>query len=233
MLSLSTDLKPLRVENLIKSYDDFVLNAHFQVEVGERLALVGKSGGGKTTLLRLIAGLDSLQPPTGSGRVFLGERDLTQTPPQNRQIGLVFQDQALFSHFNVLENVAFGLKVRGMPKKLREKEAKEWLMKAGLSEKANQAVSYLSGGEKQRVAFIRALIWHPQIVLLDEPFSALDPELRTSLRQELMELHRLWPAPLIIVTHDETDLHTLATGKLLLEWDQKSPVRTVKREVNC
>src|SRR5690349_6092622 len=117
MMKPSLNLAPLRVENVSKKVGDMVLNAHFSIAVSERMALLGKSGSGKTTLLRLIAGLDPLE---GKGRVYLGDQDITDLPPQKREIGFVFQDQALFTALNVMENVTFGLRIRGVSRLERE-----------------------------------------------------------------------------------------------------------------
>jgi ABC-type sugar transport system ATPase subunit len=232
-------LVPLHVKNLKKRWPDFELNAHFSVGVKERVVLSGKSGGGKSTLLRMIAGLDTgletsseaglepLQNHQDQVGVFLGEKNLNQIPTARREIGFVFQDPALFPTMNVLDNVTFGLRVRGVGRVEREKQALPWLEKIELQSKLLKPVTELSGGEKQRVAFIRAVIWRPQLLLLDEPFSALDPQMRKILQKELVELHQLWPAPMLFVTHDESDLSAIATRRLSLEWDGISVCRNI------
>jgi len=224
---INLEIQPLHVQNIRKNIVDFELQAHFSVEVGQRVVLLGKSGSGKTTLLRIIAGLDSITPPDGSGKVLMGGRDITSLTPQERDIGYIFQDQALFTGMSVMDNVTFGLRIRKVSRIEREKEAMLWLERVGLSARAQSPVTHLSGGERQRVAFIRALIWKPRLLLLDEPFSALDPELRTVLRNELVDLHRLWPAPMLLVTHDELDIQSVATSTLKLDWDPRNNVRKV------
>ncbi len=223
---VSVQLMPLRVENFEKKMGSITLSAYFTVNVGERAVLLGKSGSGKTTLLRWIAGLDQRD---FKGKVFAGDRDLTYLAPEFRNIGFVFQDANLFTSLTVMDNVTFGLRMRGVSRCVREAEGALWLEKVGLKGQSFSPVTQLSGGERQRVAFVRALIWRPQIVLLDEPFSALDPELRAALRRDLVEIHRLWPAPMLLVTHDEKDIEVLATSRLDLQWDPVSDQRKVVR----
>jgi ABC-type Fe3+/spermidine/putrescine transport system ATPase subunit len=229
MNSYPDGLADLRVENLVKKVADFTLQADFTVQVGERVGLLGKSGSGKTTLLRTLAGLESLRSDSDSGSIFLGKKEVTTLPSQAREMGFVFQDLALFSSLSVLENVTFGLRMKNVKKTEREALGISWLERVGLQSKANSSVLHLSGGEKQRVAFIRALIWKPKLILLDEPFTALDPHLRSDLHKQLIELHQLWPAPLILVTHDPFDLRQIATDQMNLTWDPNFPIRRVSR----
>jgi ABC-type sugar transport system ATPase subunit len=203
----------LRVQGIRKSVGDFVLEANFSIQSGERAVLTGKSGSGKTTLLRILAGLESFE----DGRISLGDQDVTHFTPQKREIGFVFQDLALFQHMNIMENITFGLRMRGIRRKEREQEGVVWLDRVGLKSRLHVPIHKLSGGEKQRVAFVRALIWKPQLLLLDEPFSALDIEMRSTLRSLLVELHQFWPVPMILVTHDEVDADTIATSRLKIE----------------
>jgi ABC-type sulfate/molybdate transport systems ATPase subunit len=206
----------LRLEGVRKrvldSFGDFTLAADFSLGQGERAALIGKSGIGKTTLLRLIAGLESLD----SGRVWISGQDVTDWTPQKRRVGFVFQEAALFPSLDVLGNVIFGLLQQGIPRAAAEKQGMEWLEKVELLEKAHSPIGNLSGGEAQRVAFARALIWKPQLILLDEPFSALDAELRQELRLQLLRLHEQWPVPLLLVSHDAQDLEAIANVRLTL-----------------
>jgi len=212
-----TDSLPsLQVENLTKQVGDFILDAHFTVAAGERAILLGPSGSGKTTLLRILAGLEPLCPPRDCGKIRLGDTEITHLPPQERDIAFVFQDATLFPAMNVLENVTFALKMRGISAEERGAQADHWLEKVDLKAKKYSGVTHLSGGEKQRVAFVRALIWKPRLILLDEPFSALDTQLRELLRKELLDLHKLWPAPLVLVTHDRADIQAVGTVKLSL-----------------
>lgn len=220
-MHMNTELHPLHLQEISVSLESFTVKANLTVQVGERIGLIGKSGSGKTTLLRALAGLGSVD----SGKMFLGSDEITHIPPAARGVGMVFQDQNLISSLNVLENATFGLRMKKMPRNERHRLGKEWLTRVGLASKIGSSVSDLSGGEKQRIAFVRALIWKPRYLLLDEPFSALDPEARSALRSELKELHQLWPAPLILVSHDEADLKALVTHSFKIEWTPESPVR--------
>ncbi len=199
----------MKANAIKKNMGSFTLLAHFEIARGERVALTGRSGSGKTTLLRIIVGLES----PDEGVITLEGKDITGLPPEKREIGVVFQDLALFPSMSVLENAAFGLKMRGIPREEREAIALEWLEKVELKSHARESVTKLSGGEKQRVAFVRALVWKPKCLLLDEPFSALDPALRSSVRKELMALHALWPVPLLLVTHDVQDVEAIASKR--------------------
>jgi len=222
-------LGSLRVQGLSKKIDGFTLEADFSIQVGERMALSGRSGAGKTTLLRILAGLDELDLSRDRGKIFLGTQEVTGLSPQKRDMGFVFQDQALFPLLNVMDNLTFGFRMRGASKAEREFQAMDGLKRVGLESKALASVENLSGGEKQRVAFLRAILWKPKLLLLDEPFSALDGELRDVLRKELVELHRLWPAPLLLVTHDEADILAVATSRLQLKWNESNSVRRIER----
>lgn len=206
-------MSKLSVSGLRKKLGDFTLSADFEVQAGERMALLGRSGSGKTTLLRIIAGLDQAD----EGQISLGGNDLSRVSPERREIGFVFQDSALFPTLSVLENAAFALRMRGMSASDRRVKVMPWLKKLGLAELADSSVAGLSGGERQRIAFVRATVWEPKLILMDEPFSALDMELRKTLRNELISLHQLCPVPLLLVTHDEADVQAVATARLKLQ----------------
>ena len=214
----------LKLEQVKKVIGGFTLCANFEIGEGERAALVGPSGSGKTTLLRIIAGLEQLRGKGDQGRLFL-DTEMTDLPPEDRNIGMVFQDHALFPALSLIENVTFGLRVRKVAREEREAQAMPWLEKVGLKSRAHSSIQNLSGGERQRVAFLRAILWKPKLILLDEPFSALDAGLRASLRRELVELHMLWPVPLIMVTHDEADLAAVATTRLGYAEDPSTQTR--------
>jgi iron(III) transport system ATP-binding protein len=188
-----------------------VENAQLCVERGELVALLGPSGCGKTTLLRLVAGFE--QPD--SGEVRLGDRMVagpdTWVPPERRRVGLVFQDYALFSHLTVGENVGFGIPRRG-----RAERVAELLALAGLAGLAHRYPHELSGGQQQRVAVARALAPRPEVVLLDEPWSNIDPLLRSSMRDELSRILRAAEATVLLVTHDREEAFSLADRVALM-----------------
>ena len=173
----------------------------FRVAQGELVSLLGPSGCGKTTLLRIIAGLT----PTDEGEVFLDGQNITTLPPHRRNISVVFQSYALFPHLSVAENVAFGLRARGIAKSVCKPKVSEALALVRMSEFADRRVAALSGGQQQRVAVARALIVDPALLLLDEPFSALDRKLRETMQVELKTLLRDKGITAIFVTHDQDE----------------------------
>ena len=172
-----------------------------KVERGELLAVVGPSGCGKTTLIRLIAGLEA----PDSGRVIIEGRDATALPPERRNVSIVFQNYALFPHMTVAENVAYGLLMRGVPRREREQAVKEALQLVGLSDFERRRPDELSAGQQQRVALARALAPRPHTLLLDEPLSALDADLRERLRLEIRRIQRELRITTILVTHDQEE----------------------------
>ncbi len=172
-----------------------------EFESDQIYTIVGQSGCGKTTLLNIISGLLS---PT-SGKVFINGRDVTDLPAEKRNIGMVFQSYALFPHLSAIENVEFGLRVRNVSKTKRRTLAKEKLKLVGLESFADRRIGQLSGGQKQRVALARALAIDPQILLLDEPLSALDPQLRRQMRDELKRTLKRIGITTIMVTHDQEE----------------------------
>ncbi|MEV7432828.1 ABC transporter ATP-binding protein [Streptomyces griseoviridis] len=199
----------IRFDSVTVAYDgDVVLDSlDLTVAPGEVMALLGPSGSGKTTALRAVAGF--VRPE--SGRVFLGERDVTDLPPYRRGIGMVVQQYALFPHLRVEENVAFGLKARGTPRAEIRARVGEALEMTGMAGFARRHPSELSGGQQQRVAIARALAVRPGVLLLDEPLSALDARLRSGMLAELARLHRELPdVSMLYVTHDQLEALTLA-----------------------
>lgn len=176
------------------------------VGAGETLALLGPSGCGKSTVLRMIAGLER----PDRGRVEVGGRDVTAQPPERREVGLVFQDYALFPHLTVLGNVAYGPRMRGAARGVAEARAREVLELVGLSDLAGRLPAQLSGGQQQRVALARALATGSPLLLLDEPLSNLDEKLRGELRSELRALFARVGAGVLLVTHDQREALALA-----------------------
>ncbi len=171
------------------------------VEEGEFLSLLGPSGCGKSTLLKTIAGICSPQ----AGRILLGDADITALPPHKRGTVILFQDIRLFPHMTVGENVAFSLKMQGIPKDQQQTTAAALLEKVQLGGYADRAPLSLSGGEQQRVALARALAAKPRLLLLDEPFSALDENLREDMRGLVLQLHREFQMTTLQVTHDRQE----------------------------
>jgi sulfate transport system ATP-binding protein len=186
-----------------KRYGDFAAldNVDFEVPAGSLTALLGPSGSGKSTLLRAIAGLD--QPDTGT--ITINGRDVTRIPPQRRDIGFVFQHYAAFKHLTVRDNVAFGLKIRRRPKAEIAQKVDNLLEVVGLSGFQTRYPSQLSGGQRQRMALARALAVDPQVLLLDEPFGALDARVRDDLRSWLRRLHDDVHVTTVLVTHDQAE----------------------------
>ncbi len=195
-----TDLT--RVYGSVKALDGLTLH----LAPGELVALLGPSGCGKTTALRILAGLDQ---PT-SGRVEVGGKDLTHVSANKRDMGMVFQAYSLFPHLTVLENVAFGLKLRGKDAGSRRKVAQEKLELVGLSEHGSRYASQLSGGQQQRVALARALAIEPSVLLLDEPLSALDAKVRVQLRDEIRRVQLEVGTTTLFVTHDQEEALAVA-----------------------
>ncbi|MER6570271.1 ABC transporter ATP-binding protein [Streptomyces sp. NPDC001093] len=199
----------IRFDSVTVAYDGNVVldSLDLTVEPGEVMALLGPSGSGKTTALRAVAGF--VRPV--SGRVLLGGRDVTDLPPYRRGIGMVVQSYALFPHMRVDENVAFGLKARRADKAETRQRVAEALELTGMAAYARRHPRELSGGQQQRVAIARALAIRPDVLLLDEPLSALDARLRSGMLAELARLHRELPEmSMLYVTHDQVEALTLA-----------------------
>lgn len=183
-----------------------VTNADLRIESGEFFSFLGPSGCGKTTILRAVAGF---QEPT-EGRVLIGGRDMAGVGPNKRPTALIFQNLALFPLMKVWENIAFGLEVRGVSKRERRKRADELLELIALSGQGDKLISELSGGQKQRVAIARALAVEPEVLLLDEPLSALDLKLRQHMRSELRAIQRQVGVTFIYITHDQGEALTMS-----------------------
>ena len=183
-----------------------VIDATLEVQAGEFVSLLGPSGSGKTTTLMMIAGFE--QPTTGS--IELAGRQVEQVPPNQRDIGMVFQSYALFPHLSIAANIGFPLKVRGRPRAETEAAVRSALALVGLSEMAARRPAQLSGGQQQRVALARALVYQPKLLLLDEPLSALDKNLREQMQIELRRIHRQVGITTLYVTHDQSEAMTLS-----------------------
>ena len=198
----------VEAQNIAMSYGSNVVlrDINLAIEPGEFFALLGPSGSGKSTLLRLIAGFN----PAQSGRLLIGGVDVAGVPPWERNVGMVFQNYALWPHMNVRQNVAFGLEERKLPKARIEARVRAVLALVDLSGYAERRPSQLSGGQQQRVALARTLAIEPQVLLLDEPLSNLDAKLRVQMRNELRALQRKLGITTILVTHDQEEALTTA-----------------------
>ena len=205
----------IRIERLTKRFgpvigvDDVTL----AVAEGEFVTLLGPSGCGKSTLLRMIGGFEE---PT-SGRILLAGKDVTALPPNRRDVNMVFQDYALFPHMSVGKNVAYGLRAGGMPKAEATAQAREALDLVGLADRYDAGAHQLSGGQRQRVALARAIVRRPKVLLLDEPLSALDANLREAMQVELKHLHTKVGLTFVMVTHDQTEALTFADQVVVMK----------------
>ncbi|WP_386079161.1 ABC transporter ATP-binding protein [Vreelandella sp. F11] len=183
------------------------------IEPGEFVSLLGPSGSGKTTLLGALGGF--VMPSSGS--VWVGDQDMTYMPPHKRNIGIVFQSYALFPHMSVGENVAFPLRARRLPKSTWPERVKQALAMVELDGYQDRGVSQLSGGQRQRVALARAIVFEPRLILMDEPLSALDKQLRETMQIELRRLHRKLGATVVYVTHDQREALTMSDRVAILK----------------
>jgi len=204
----------ITARNVTKCFGDFVALEDVSVDVpsGSLTALLGPSGGGKSTLLRIIAGLER----PDSGMVEIGGSDATRLPPQRRNVGFVFQHYAAFKHMSVYGNVAFGLEIRKRPKEEIRRKVNELLELVHLEQFAHRRPSQLSGGQRQRMALARALAVEPQVLLLDEPFGALDAQVRKELRKWLRRLHDEVHVTTVFVTHDQEEAMEVADSIVVI-----------------
>jgi len=193
----------VRLEGISKMFGPVVAvdDITLEIECGEFLTLLGPSGSGKTTTLRIIAGFED---PT-RGEVFIGDSPMTYVPPHKREVGLVFQNYALFPHMTVFDNVAYALRMRRMGRKEIERRVAATLELVQLEGYGSRLPKQLSGGQQQRVAVARALVFNPSVLLLDEPLGALDKKLRESMQIELKQMHRKLTTTMIYVTHDQQE----------------------------
>jgi len=206
----------VEVRNLARRFTDdgppAVADVSFTAPTGAITAVLGPSGAGKSTVLRIVAGLEE----PDAGRVLLSGEDVTETPVQKRGVGFVFQGYALFGHLTVRENVAFGLRVRRVPRRDAFAKADELLARVQLDGLGARRPNELSGGQRQRVAFARALAVNPRVLLLDEPFGALDAGVRLELGEWLLRLHDETGLTTLLVTHDQPEAFSLASHLVVL-----------------
>jgi molybdate/tungstate transport system ATP-binding protein len=197
----------IQIQNLGVQFSGFALqDICLTLESGEFFSLLGPTGAGKTLILESIAGL--VQP--SAGRIWIGGRDVTRLPPEKRGVGIVYQDQALFPHLNVRENISFGLRYHRKSGGRQNVSLDALVAHLGLTQLLDRSVHDLSGGEKQRVALARALAIDPDVLLLDEPLSSLDPNFREEIRQLLKDIHGQTAITVLMVTHDFTEAHFLS-----------------------
>jgi multiple sugar transport system ATP-binding protein len=209
-------MAPIVLEGVTKVYPDgttAVREVDLTVNSGEFMVLVGPSGCGKSTLLRMIAGLEE----TTNGRILIGERDVTNAAPNNRDVAMVFQNYALYPHMTVRDNLGFSLKVARTPRAELRQRVEAVAAMLGLSDYLDRRPGQLSGGQRQRVAMGRAIIREPTAYLMDEPLSNLDAKLRVSMRAELTNIHRRLGVTTVYVTHDQVEAMTLGQRVAVLE----------------
>jgi sulfate transport system ATP-binding protein len=217
----------INIQNISKKFGSFAAlkNANFAVDGGELVALLGPSGSGKTTLLRIVAGLEF----GDQGKIFFGDRDVTESSAYERKAGFVFQHYALFQHLNVFENIAFGLRVRkkNRPPEPQIRSRVEQLLEAvQLKDFSKRLPTQLSGGQRQRVAFARALAIEPEVLLLDEPFGALDAKVRKELRHWLRRFHDTTHLTSLFVTHDQEEAFEVADRVVIIDKGEVQQIGT-------
>jgi putative spermidine/putrescine transport system ATP-binding protein len=199
---------PISIRGISKRYGGFTAldNVDLEIESGEFVTLLGPSGSGKTTLLMVLAGF--IRPD--SGTIAFGDRDVSLVPPHQRDVGMVFQNYALFPHMSVAGNIAYPLKLRGKPKDEIARRVKEALELVQLGDLGERRIDQLSGGQRQRVALARAIVFEPRILLMDEPLSALDKKLREQMQIEVRHLHQRLGMTTVYVTHDQREALTMS-----------------------
>lgn len=198
----------VKIDRVTKQFDETLAvdTVSLTINKGEIFALLGGSGSGKSTLLRMLAGFER---PT-EGRIFLDGQDITDLPPYERPINMMFQSYALFPHMSVAQNIAFGLKQDGLPKAEIDERVAEMLKLVHMTQYAKRKPHQLSGGQRQRVAMARAIVRNPRLFLMDEPLSNLDARLRSEVRDSIMALHQQLKTSTIYVTHDQTEAMSMA-----------------------
>jgi multiple sugar transport system ATP-binding protein len=202
-------MSTVRLENIEKIYPNgfkAVEKCNLEIHEGEFLVLLGPSGCGKTTTMRMIVGLEEVS----AGKVFIGNEDVTEKPIQKRNVGMVFQNYAVWPHMTVYENIAFPLKLKGLSKDKIKKQINKVADMTNISDYLTRYPTQLSGGQRQRVAVARAVAFQPKVFLMDEPLSALDAKLRESMRTELKQIQKTLKATTVFVTHDQAEAMSLA-----------------------
>ncbi len=208
-------MSSVKLKNVCKKYDDKIVIKGIDLDIKDKefVVLVGASGCGKSTILRMIAGLEEIS----GGEIFIGDKKVNDIPPKDRDIAFVFQSYALYPHMTVRENIAFGLKMRKVDKKIIEQKVNEAAEILDLTEYLDRKPKQLSGGQRQRVALGRAIVRNPKVFLMDEPLSNLDAKLRVQMRAEIKKLHEKLQTTFIYVTHDQTEALTMGDRIVVLD----------------
>ncbi|MDR1558835.1 MAG: sn-glycerol-3-phosphate ABC transporter ATP-binding protein UgpC [Clostridiales bacterium] len=225
----------LKMKNIVKKYSNgFVAVQDFNLEIADKefIIFVGPSGCGKSTTLRMIAGLEEIS----EGELYIGDKLMNDVAPKDRDIAMVFQNYALYPHMSVYDNMAFGLKLRKMPKPEIDKRVHEAARILDIEQLLDRKPKALSGGQRQRVAMGRAIVREPKVFLMDEPLSNLDAKLRVQMRTEITKLHQRLQTTFIYVTHDQTEAMTLGTRIVVLKdgivQQVDSPINLYNKPVN-
>ena len=221
----------LKFKNINKIYDNnvqAVFDFNLEVQDKEFIVFVGPSGCGKSTTLRMVAGLEDIT----SGELYIDDKLVNDVAPKNRDIAMVFQSYALYPHMTVYENMAFGLKLKKMPKEEINKKINEVAEILGLTDYLNRKPKALSGGQRQRVALGRAIVRNPKVFLMDEPLSNLDAKLRVQMRSEIAKIHEQVGATTIYVTHDQTEAMTMASRIVVMKDGYIQQIGTPKEVYN-
>jgi len=224
-------LAGLSLNNVNKVYENgvqAVKDLNLEIKDKEFIVLVGPSGCGKSTTLRMIAGLESIT----SGDIYIGDRKANNVEPKDRDIAMVFQNYALYPHMSVYENMAFGLKLRKIPREMIKEMVLDTARILGIEELLQRKPAQMSGGQKQRVALGRAIIREPQVFLLDEPLSNLDAKLRVQMRAEIIKLHKKLNTTFIYVTHDQTEAMTMGSRIVIMKDGVVQQIDTPKNIYN-
>ncbi len=203
----------INIKKLNKSYDkNIIKDLNLEIKEGDFCVILGESGCGKSTLLEIIAGLEDLD----SGEIFFKEKNITNLLPSKREVSMIFQDYALYPNMNVYNNIEFALKIKKVPKEVREEKVLDAINLVGLNDYLKKYPHELSGGQRQRVAIARALVTEPKVFLMDEPLSNLDTNLKDNLRKEIISIHKKIKATTIYVTHDKNEAINMADNIVIL-----------------